>query len=834
MESPKKALHTDDHARLARIMRLVREKNWPGEWVVRLSETLTGEEAFSDHPSMQTLSVSGDHAREVVSRMSLTECERELRNLVDLDATWTELYPYARRLSTAYANLEQKAKLIELAFIHGDAESCVELLDEMLDASPNVFSYVHHRLRDKILVHLWQLQNHELISQIMKSVSQVKKTNVEHLYTYYRLMKIGERSEAFLYFQQYRDVLQVGIEIIGKQIGFSVDRYKYATGKLALEMGFQQTAQDFLKSIAPESDCYRGALALLDQSKVNPGQLIDETLYQQITSCEHWSERLEHIQEAFEQARRLGGVRDKQLPQLNDILSDPMSCIPAHVDAWRKLSEMISEYSDLYAALPNLFRMYREHTLNFLSPQLDQSIWDGPLYQMTSALPYEKYWRGIALLHTFVNSGPEAEECLWESRHLIESARIDSKVPLPFQWQQLQRSALQAVAKAPYLLERERDRMLLQLRVAASEGLLASTDVRAYLASNDHVHYRVLNALQKVVRKLDDRELEFLIIAKRAAGYPVTNSDLSCLWSLACCDGSSDLAWRTATVLSARGALHPTAKGSWQISGENRSEYPLQFVSKQDLPLLFSGFSQDEIRFIEVILSLGSGLSELLFYLDQDAESERYMPATGDCIEADFEKHLGKLRLFPIAKQSYRLGQDSSVHGGFCHLPFADVLPSNPWTSLFLIITQHLGVATWRWRTSFVVKQIEELVPRVSARQDLSKYSNKVVRWLRNLNGEQRSAWQDLLNVSRKIPDERAMDCIAVFAMRLATLIYPDHRSALQTLRTMRVPLPMIWGLESFLLSPEYSEWRQEKRISNVAPIPRMLMDIAISNYARK
>ncbi len=816
--------------RLVRLLRLSERLAMPAQVASRL------QRAIVRRPELTEQSQLDPAPKRVVNQKGrddgiITDAEvsRRLRAYVESDASWSDMEPIAWRYLEGDPSSVRAGKLIELSFIHGSPRECMALVEKVEVRVPGSFAQVYFKLRAQIVSHFWADQKHEVLFELLRNLTVEQRLPVEHLYWFYRLLRLKDRSQTFLYFQQYRDLMRGAVEEFGEQVNFAQDRYAYLSGKLALELGFDHLGRELLQQIPPDSSCYGAAVELIMARKESSGKEDGQGLINQIMNTNDWGERVEGLRVAMLHTRTLGGFRDRQLPAINEILRDPMAWVPATAEAWRSISELIVAFADLEAYLPNLFRMYQENALKFVSPQLDQSLWEGPLYGLTERQPEQRFWRGVALFHRYINTGPDAEESLWQARQLLELAEQSSQRPLPFDWRELHRAGIHAVSKAPHLFERDRDRMLLQLRVAANQALLAASDIRTYLNQSACLNYRVLSALQHLTRKLGERELEYMVLAKRSSLFPLTNADLACMWSLACGDQDSDLAWRVATILKSRTALDASAVAAWKISGEHRSEYAFVPMKAEDVRLCTSGFSTEEVRLVEVVVTLGPLIPELLALLDPESTTEKRSAPPADSLEFQVETQLNQCRWLPSVRKHFRTLQDGGMDHSFAALPFAEVIPSSFWVSLFNIFVLRLGIPAWRWRASYLAQQIEDLVPRLAARADVSRYSMRVGKWLRSLNGEQRTAWQDLLTIVRKVPDERVQDCLAIFSVRAVTAMYPDHHLALSSLRTMRVPLPIIWGLESFLISPEYSAWRRQNKLRTAAPVPRAMREQALA-----
>jgi hypothetical protein len=129
----------------------------------------------------------------------------------------------------------------------------------------------------------------------------------------------------------------------------------------------------------------------------------------------------------------------------------------------------------------------------------------------------------------------------------------------------------------------------------------------------------VLAKLERLAEAKAAPALECRLILKRAALTHLTNSDLNRLWHLANQRREGDLAWRVASVLQARGALTPSVRHAWEISGERRSSYEFIPPSKPAVERLLKGFAPRGARLAFASIHVGPVLPELLALLDEGA-----------------------------------------------------------------------------------------------------------------------------------------------------------------------------------------------------------------------
>jgi hypothetical protein len=471
--------------------------------------------------------------------------------------------------------------------------------------------------------------------------------------------------------------------------------------------------------------------------------------------------------------------------------------------------------------LPNLHEIFRVQALKYLSPILDGALWQGPL-ALEPATPREAFLRGVALLHQYVNCGLSAESSLWNARELILAARREAREPPPNDWKDLHKAATAWIAKNHYLTEPDRQRMLLQLKVALDPGSVITSDVEDYLDHTDTPPLHVLAKLERLAEAKGAPALESRLILRRAQLTHLTNADLNRLWQLANLRKDPDLAWRIATVLHARRALAPGVRHAWEISGEKRSHYEFVPPSKQAVERCVKGFSPRAARLAFASLRVGPVLPELLAILDEGAKSVRPSAHPADSVEAAADRLLAGLSWLATPKKRYLFSNEAIV-GATAVPAFMQKLPANAWSVLVAKLSDRFGANAWGWKLSRLHQQIVDLIPRLASRQDLRRHSTRVAKWLKDLTPEQRAAWSDLGQLTRAYEDERAQEALAMFVCRLATLMFQNHYLALTSLHAMRASVAIVWDLEQFLVGEVYSDLRKKLETENRVLVPNAL-----------
>ncbi len=749
--------------------------------------------------------------------------ELKIRQLVEADAAWDRLEPLAWELYSLRPDGATGARVLELVFLHGATTDAESALVKLKHHTPDFYRHVHPAVRAHLVVRFWREGGGEmLVSLLFRDKDEAYLQPVERLFIFHGLT--GSKSEnatAYIYFRRYKRELLDAVQALGGHVNLTVARFLLTAGALAIDLGYDQDARELLEQIGPKDPEHDEALTQLlnaaaDKSKAGRSHYT-EMLLQHTDS----RERLSLIGKFLAATRGLGGFKDRNRPALNEILKNPLEWIGEDPALYGELSELLVRNRDLLGLLPNLHELFRAQATKYQNPILDAALWQGPL-TMEPATPRECFFRGVGLLHQYVNCGLSAERSLWLARDLILEARREAREPLPNDWKELHKAATAWIAKNHYLTEPDRQRMLLQLKVALDPGSVITSDVEDYLDHTDTPPVHVLGKLERLAEAKAAPALECRLILKRAQLTHLTNADLNRFWQLANARKDADLAWRVASVLHARHALMPGVRHAWEISGEKRSSYEFVPPSKQAVERCLKGFQPRAARLAFACLHVGPVLPELLAILDEGAKVIRQSGSPADSIEASADKLLSGLSWLATPKRRYLFSTDAAF--GATAIPaFMQKLPANAWSILVAKLAERLGANAWGFRLSRLHAQTQDLIPRIAARQDLRQHSGKIAKWLKDLAPEQRAAWTDLTQLTRAFDDDQAQDALAMFICRLATLMFQNHHMALASLHAMRASAAIVWDLEQFIVSDAYSDLRKKLETQNRVLVPNAL-----------
>lgn len=753
------------------------------------------------------------------------QIELKVRHLVEADADWEQIEPYVCEMIRLHDHDKTVAKVTELAFLRAKQTELENFVSNARGVIARSWMAVHEAVRAHLVVRFWRCGGaHILAPVVFRYKDHPDLQPIERLFVLHSLTGSRDASVPWIYFKQFRPEIEEAVRSLGGYVGMDENRFFLEIGKVALDLGFEKEARALFERIVPGCNEHEDALQLILQVSSEQQKTRKSHYIELLLAHGDPMERLRMLSGFLDSTRGLGGFRDRNRPALNELLEKPVEWLQPHPEVARRLAEVLVSNRDLEPLLPNLFCFFREHALKFQSKDSELAIW-GILSEMQPVQAGDRYWKAVGQLHVYANTGPANEVLLWRARELIAQARDTQSTPLLYEWRVLHKTVYSWVAKSPYLVETERQKMLAQMRIAISPEFLVLGDVGDYLDATEHISLEVADHLLQLCRDKKALDMELRVLNKRAMASHFTNAQLNRVWQLATLSGNHDLAWRTASVINARGCLHPSVRHPWEISGEKRAAYPINALNKKIVAACVRGLPHAAQKIAFALINVGGQLPELLACLDRGASVARAAAYPADSLERKADDAINRLGWLPALKKRYKFSFDAT--SGQSKVPgFAQVLPGNLWSVLVAHLSERLGINAFQWKMSFLHDQIIDLVPRMAGRQDLRRNSSKVAKWLKDLAPEQRSAWYDLAALSRAMDDDTARTALAIFVTRLATAICQNHILALTSLQAMRADVEVVWMLESWLLSDSYQAVRKDLGYESRVPVPITLLKI--------
>jgi hypothetical protein len=154
---------------------------------------------------------------------------------------------------------------------------------------------------------------------------------------------------------------------------------------------------------------------------------------------------------------------------------------------------------------------------------------------------------------------------------------------------------------------------------------------------------------------------------------------------------------------------------------------------------------------------------------------------------------------------------------------FGKLVAFNEWSYVVCTLIDRMGLSAWSWDFERLGYKVKEVLPDLGSRIRAKKLPSKVLKWMRNLNPQQRSAWNELAIFATKSDGQWWNEDLAKIVCRIATVIYPNHQQALETLQGINAPLWLIGDLEKWIVSPQTSQLRGKYRLASQVLVPESL-----------
>ena len=760
--------------------------------VLRVGEQLLTQERVKRLRSLVTANIA---KRSVVH----DQAQQQLQQLLKRGATFRAMQPLLNKMYLQDNSLAFQARIIELAVEHGERDDGQRMLAFLSQSGSEFYLHISPNIRSRLVDIFW---SKAAASPLKDILSQHKNheglEDIERLYVFDLLRYLRIPSEMLVYFEQH----SAAILAAAQQRKMDIDDIYLLLGKASLQLSYLDGCRRFLRAIKPTAKAYRAALQLLliPPPRNNP-------LMQTLLAERKWENRLTLLEQYIATAKSKNPLIDADRPALNAVLENVLKLVPRQREAWMQLSDLLVRHRNMEEHYPNLFHVFRQYRYTFCGAGLDTSLWHGFL-----RLEEEQFaqWVGFAHLHHYVSCGSSGEKSLWRARILLEHSEL---------WQRAHSAAIAYVRNDKAIPAVQRDKMLLQLRVACLAQDLLLSDVQAYLPICTSRY--VLAVLEDIVRdKKKDAALEIAIIWRRANLSHFRNQDLNRLWCIARERKLYDMAWRSATVLNARQSLQPLVRNAWRISGEKRTRYPLQAIDDKTLELAATGFSEHECKFLVAFFKIGAIIPSLFARLDNKAKTYR-APLPEDKNLREVEQFLRATVWLTPTKKNFYFSYDALLTRNKQLPLFLKNVPKSVWSDIFVRLVEKLSLNHWSWQLSTLMNTIDKVLPRFVTRSTITA---RATSWLAHQPAERRNAWSVFTTQARKISDSRAEEIIGAYLCRLATCIYQNHYQALLSLQLMQAPVVFIWHLETFLLSESYYELRKQQEGLYQVAIPHSII----------
>ncbi len=759
------------------------------------------------------------------------EAEILLRQKIEAGQKWSTFKAEAWRLYERFPRPDTAARLVELSLMYGSAIELEEVLTYLNRQAIEYYLLLQGQTRTHTLTKLWQAKRHDFLDQFLfRKDMLLELIPFERWYCVWSLIDRSQGDQAFKWFKRNDSELWNVQKQYGSVFHKSETEFAYALGQSALKAEEEALAIRLLETIPQSAPEFSRAIDVLLDLKIERDDK-GYCIYGQKLSRElDWKARVGLFDSFLLRIQRLEHLAPKDRAALNALLADPLRWFPETPEAWQIVSEMLLQFSGLEKILPNILKTFADRATHYFKPAFEHSLW-APVLDHDFRNPVKTwYWRAVALLHEFGWGVGQDEKKLWDARRFYHEALAHHGKPLLHSWQQLHRGLTQWISKSERLDEALRVRLLLMIKLCGETRDLSEADVLAYLQHVQEPGTEVLATLETMARERQQWSLELFVQGRRAAIFHHTNQSLNRVWELGFFLKKTDLSWRAATLIQARQVLSADVETHWSICGEKRRDFPILLLKDNHLKSIFECFEGYERRLVESLVSIGPLVPELLAGLNEHlVPLKKGKPLTNH--EAAVQDSLDKMSWLIPARKSY----SPNPNGLWQAKPiFFSNLVDSKWSLTFVALAQRLGITAWEWQLSLLSQQIETLVPRMSRTSD-SVAAGKVGRWLRALTPQQRKAWYELAQMSKRFDDLKGQEILGRFLVILATTIHQDHGGALHNLERMRAPLRLRWDLENWITSDVYGELRKSLGSQAVGHFPDYIYRLpAVAQEAAK
>lgn len=760
-----------------------------------------------------------------------------LNHLIAGNAAWEQIRPLALQLVSLKPSDKTAAWYCELCFLHGGPdEACQAVRHYMSWFSLDFYHQIHPRVRDRLAARFvtlgWRRQLGSFLSQ-SQSYEWFRKSEKGIYFLWLADEKRNE--EAFAFFQEFhREIVKLSDCCPDSSVPGSSGMLLQAA-RIGLALGRVQEAELLCRKIPSSALEYTDALEVINQSGIRGDSFQRSDLRQGLLRAQDQNSRLDILKDFMIRVRKQGKDLTGDWRTLDVLCQELPDWFDLQPDIQEKLAFLFIEMKDLSSCISHYWSYFIADSVRILPAEQDLARWRPFVLSAVSDLPAMKFLRGVALLRLCLHEGQvgeDADESVFRGRDLIEEALAQTASALRPSfpsWDSLWSIALGYISGRADMPSAKKKAMLFLLQAARAGHHMLAQDIENYLSLPEaDPPAWVLTQFMAEARRQQSLEWEYQTLIRMPSKFCCyTNSELRRLWYISARKGWGDLGWRCLSVLSCRETLPMLLEKHLLISGERRQRYSWTIPGAREIDSCLMGFSPEQSRFVWACLKVGAKLPALLNKTEHGsklAKVFRFKHVFEKSEESD--RILDQIRWLQEKPECQLKEGELSEH---LYIPaFCDTktLPDNPWSHLIAQIAFRMSPGLWRWRTEELIRMLNDLQPvrRDTWKPVMSAKEGSVEKWMRTLDHEQRNAWHDLSQMSCRVSNEDGFFALAVFMCRLATVIYPDHYGALQSLQVMQAPTFMIWELEKWMLSPAYSSIRKSAKTVYPVDIPPSLM----------
>ncbi len=741
----------------------------------------------------------------------------KVRQLVLSEAPWEQIESELWRQFHAQPSEELAASVLELTFIYASKGQTLSNFDKIINLRHQAFYWLlHTRLRD-FVVENHSDSNVNTLYWMIANGNPDNLTGTERMFVFCRLCQSPNQETAWFYLSKNINQL---VEIFNTHqicLGFTKDQFLLKAVTLATSLGHQDDAKAYCEKISSESSERDLAFEQLIKWGQNHSAAASNIHSIHLQGLRTPAEKSEYVENLCRQVRAPGNQDATNLLTLSQIYKDPLSWFGSDVEGLGYFSDVTVRNRDIHTHIPYFLNTFHQQANRFGPPEMERSLWL-PVSKQNPKTNLDKYFRGVSLFHLFLASPNFNEVLLWESREIFLSLAND---PHPDRWMfaDLAATAISHVNSHDFQSPTYRDTILCVLRLVLHYDQATAEHFESYLKIASLAAKPFIDQLASRMLSLGRISTLHAIVSYYTRIHGLSNDFLDRLWTLANHQHQYDLAWRVASVVSARQALDSSIMKAWEISGEKRSSYSANQFGSAEFETAMFGLSDKGKRFIRSLALLGGPLSQLTFLVRKSDVTSNPCIRPFSAIEKVILNNISTSGyLSKSMKETYSGTKFAHCGGSFANLLFH--VDKNPWIFASSVLLERLALSSWNSQIETLRQLTDSVHPLVGGRT-MGHSSHKIGRWISNLSSPQRTAWSDLQTLVRDIDQDETIGFIAVFVAQAATLLYPSHYLGLISLQKAGFPLYVIRCLENFLLSGEYSTFRHKRSIHSRVVVPK-------------
>ena len=721
----------------------------------------------------------------------------------------------------------------ELCFLHSGVDESSNAVRHYLSwYSPDFYFQIHPKIREKIALFFLTKGWMEILgTTIFNSHHQERLRPVERKIYFLWLAHQKKDSLAFMFYQKFHQEINLPFPTDSTRYNPSPSGIRLKAARIAIRLGRTEEGVLLCKKIPPSQPEYKEALSLMHQSGPVQDFFQNSDLRQRFLETDSVAQRLKILKEFMLQVKLNGKDLTGEWLVLNAFLCELGDWIDSKPGTLERLSFLFIEMKELSKILPGYWTLFIDASVRMDSPDADCARWRPFILMEHHDSTALRYLRGAAILHMTLqgDSQKNTDHQIFLARDLILSTESTTQnefsLNLPG-WEALWTMSLQYVTRQGSFAPAKRTFLTDLLTAAKTTKHMIFQDIEGYLKSPlSRPPGYILTRFQKEAREQQSLEWELLTYMKMPACYShFTNQDLKRIWYICAQRNISDLGWRCLSLLACRTQLPVHLDKHLLVSGERRGTYPWYQPGAKEFDSCFIGLSSEQSKFVWACLKVGGKIPILLSQTGHKVRLGKSLSIKKALEKADQpSKILNKIKWLKD-KVEFRTSYSGNLDSN--QLPaFSELLPDTTWSHLVNEIASRMAINSWRWRTEELKLQIQDV--RTGSKESWkmmdSNPANPLSKWMKTLSHEQRNAWHDLSQLCHRLDNEQGFYALAVFICRLALVIYPDHYGAIQSLHEMRAPAFIIWELEKWILSPQYSQIRTINQRGHQIEIPKSL-----------